>query len=53
MLVENGSVLGVTTADGDVYADSVIVCTGGKSYSMTGSDGDGYRFAKAAERKHI
>ena len=48
MLVENGSVLGVTTADGDVYADSVIICTGGKSYSMTGSDGDGYRFAKAA-----
>lgn len=26
--------------------DAVIVCTGGLSYKSTGSDGDGYRFAK-------
>jgi predicted Rossmann fold flavoprotein len=26
--------------------DSVIVCTGGKSYPSTGSTGDGYRFAR-------
>ncbi len=26
--------------------DSVIVCTGGISYPTTGSDGDGYKFAK-------
>lgn len=29
-----------------VYADAVIVATGGISYQATGSTGDGYRFAK-------
>ena len=29
-------------------ADAVIVATGGMSYQATGSDGDGYRFAKEA-----
>ncbi len=29
-------------------ADAVIVCTGGLSYSSTGSTGDGYRFAREA-----
>ena len=29
-----------------IPADAVIVCTGGISYSSTGSTGDGYRFAK-------
>ncbi|MBP3736885.1 MAG: NAD(P)/FAD-dependent oxidoreductase, partial [Lachnospiraceae bacterium] len=29
-------------------ADAVIVCTGGLSYPSTGSEGDGYRFAKEA-----
>ena len=29
-------------------ADAVVVCTGGKSYPLTGSDGDGYRFAAEA-----
>lgn len=28
------------------YCDSAIVCTGGISYPSTGSDGDGYKFAK-------
>lgn len=31
-----------------VAADAVIVATGGLSYPTTGSDGDGYKFAKAA-----
>jgi predicted Rossmann fold flavoprotein len=31
-------------------ADSVIVCTGGVSYPLTGSTGDGYRFA--ADTRH-
>jgi hypothetical protein len=31
-----------------IYADRVIVCTGGKSYPATGSTGDGYRFAMEA-----
>ena len=45
LLVENGSVRGVR-ADGKEYdADAVIVATGGASYPLTGSTGDGYRFA--------
>lgn len=31
-----------------IYADSVIVATGGQSYPSTGSTGDGYRFAEQA-----
>lgn len=38
---------GVMLTDGRVlYADAVIVCTGGLSYSSTGSTGDGLRFAE-------
>ena len=45
--VENGAVKGVS-AGMDYDFDAVIVCTGGKSYPRTGSDGDGYRFAERA-----
>lgn len=49
LLIEEGAVQGVVLADGRaVLADSVLVCTGGKSYPGTGSTGDGYRFAKQA-----
>lgn len=44
---ENGKIVGVTLDDGTVIpADSVVLATGGKTYSRTGSTGDGYRFAK-------
>lgn len=46
---EKRSVCGVKLTDGTVlYADAVIVATGGRSYEPTGSTGDGYRFAGAA-----
>ena len=45
--VTDGTVDGVIYADGKMSAGAVIVCTGGKSYPLTGSDGDGYRFAKS------
>lgn len=48
ILIEGGVACGVKTADGDELFDRVIVCTGGKSYPKTGSDGDGYRFARKA-----
>ena len=48
LMIENGSVKGVRYGDGEEMFDAVIVCTGGRSYSMTGSDGDGYRFAAEA-----
>ena len=48
LLTENGSVCGVKTASQDkILAPSVIIATGGVSYSKTGSSGDGYKFAKA------
>jgi len=46
--VENGVVKGVLDSNGKFYeCDSLIVCTGGVSYSSTGSTGDGYKFAKS------
>ena len=46
VLCNDGRAIGVT-AGGTFYpADAVIICTGGKSYPLTGSDGDGYRFAE-------
>ncbi len=42
-------VCGVVTEDGqEIRSDAVIVATGGKSYPMTGSTGDGYRLARQA-----
>lgn len=42
-----GTVTGLKTSRGEYPFDAVIVATGGASYTGTGSDGDGYRFAKA------
>ena len=47
ILSEDGCVTGVRTSPGVEEFDRVLLCTGGKSYPTTGSDGDGYRFAKA------
>ena len=39
-------------AEGKTYsAPSVLIATGGRSYPKTGSDGDGFRFAKALGHK--
>ena len=44
-----GRVSGVTLMSGEVLAaDAVVLATGGRSYPMTGSTGDGYAFAQAA-----
>lgn len=44
---ENGAVKGVRLESGAfLEADSVVVATGGASYPLTGSTGDGYIFAK-------
>ena len=44
----NSTMRGIITQDGLELFDKVIVCTGGKSYPATGSDGDGYKFAAEA-----
>jgi len=41
------TVKGVKTDNEFIEGDSVIVCTGGVSYPLTGSTGDGYKFAKS------
>ncbi len=47
ILVNNDCVIGVITSNGEkIYSDSVIICTGGISYPLTGSTGDGYIFAR-------
>lgn len=47
-IIADGSVIqGVRTAEGDYSAKSVVVTTGGITYPSTGSQGDGYRFAKS------
>lgn len=40
-------VQGVRTTEGDYFAKSVVVTTGGITYPSTGSQGDGYRLAKS------
>lgn len=52
LIIEDQVVKGVQikTAHGkkDVYGDAVVITTGGISYPLTGSTGDGYRFAESA-----
>ncbi len=47
LLCENGKITGVVLQNQKkLYADAVILATGGLSYPSTGSEGDGIRFAK-------
>ena len=47
LIVKDGVCVGVKTENGDVYGDAVIVATGGISYPLTGSTGEGYIFARS------
>ena len=52
LLITDGQVKGLLLADQtQVDGDAVMVATGGLSYPVTGSTGDGYRFAKEAGHK--
>lgn len=47
LIVDNDSVKGVVLTSGEkIYADKVLIATGGKSYVSTGSTGDGYILAQ-------
>lgn len=48
IVIKDGKVSGVKTGGRIIPCDSVVIATGGISYTATGSDGDGYRFAKTA-----
>lgn len=45
LLCSDGGVCGVRTDRGDYEADCVLLATGGMSYPLTGSTGDGYAMA--------
>ena len=45
--VRDGAVRGIKLQNGFLACSACIVCTGGLSYPLTGSTGDGYRFAKS------
>lgn len=47
VVAENGAVTGVETEKGLIPCRAAAVCTGGLSYPLTGSTGDGLRFAEA------
>ncbi|MCU7558322.1 BaiN/RdsA family NAD(P)/FAD-dependent oxidoreductase [Macrococcus capreoli] len=49
LLIENNKIIGVMLSDNiPVYANNIIIATGGKSVPHTGSTGDGYVFAEQA-----
>ena len=46
IITSNGKATGVKTSKGTYHADAVILSTGGRSYTLTGSDGSGYYLAE-------
>lgn len=46
--IEDGMVTGVPTDEVMIDCRAAAVCTGGLSYPLTGSTGDGYKFARSA-----
>ena len=47
LIIEDGEATGIRLKDGrKINGDAVIVCTGGYTYPLTGSTGDGYKFAE-------
>ena len=46
MLVEDGAVCGVRGEHGTIRSKAVVLATGGASYPLTGSTGDGYAMAE-------
>ena len=52
LITKEGRIKGLrvqsTAGKREIEAENIILCTGGKSYPATGSEGDGYRFAISA-----
>lgn len=46
ILTQDGAVSAVVTTEGTIDCDVAAICTGGLSYPLTGSTGDGYRLAQ-------
>lgn len=48
LIIENGICCGVVAQGMEYRSNSVLIACGGKSYSVTGSTGDGYTLAESA-----
>ena len=46
ILTQDGAVSAVVTTEGTIDCDAAVICTGGLSYPLAGSTGDGYRLAR-------
>lgn len=46
LIVENKQVVGIKIGEIPIYSETVLIATGGKSYPLTGSTGDGYDLAR-------
>lgn len=54
ILTKDNIACGVKLASGEeISSDAVVVATGGISYPLTGSTGDGYKFAKATGHRIV
>jgi predicted Rossmann fold flavoprotein len=51
--IEDGILTGLTAAGKDIPCDGLILATGGASYPLTGSTGDGYRLAEEAGHRIV
>ena len=52
-VIKDGKIVALKTTSGLEEADRFILCTGGKSYPGTGSDGSGYALAAAVGHKIV
>ena len=48
LIIEDGVCIGARSAAAEYFAPKVVVATGGMSYPVTGSTGDGYKLARQA-----
>ncbi len=48
LMLQDGHMCGVKCDDDEYFADNVLIATGGKSYPLTGSTGDGYILAESS-----
>lgn len=51
LIVENNKIVKAIVNGKSIEVENVIIATGGLSYPVTGSDGDGYKFAKKMGHK--
>ena len=46
IITKNGKAIGVSSSNGEFFANNIIIATGGKGYPTLGAEGDGYILAQ-------